>query len=65
MFGIAKRAPARHETARLGQPTDTLIALWVMDTHEEFLQACNERVDMVITNKPLEMKAVLVASANI
>lgn len=65
MFGIAKHAPARESTRVLGPASDTMIALWVMDTKEEFLEACKEGADIVITNQPLQMQAALSAlSAN-
>lgn len=62
MFGIAKHAPARQSTGALGKASETMIALWVMDTEEEFLEACKERADIVITNKPLQMQEALSAS---
>lgn len=64
MFGIAKHAPARQDTAKLGAASETLIALWVMDTHDEYLEACKEKVDLVITNQPLQMQAHLSANTN-
>eukprot|EP00892_Ulva_mutabilis_P010388 jgi/Ulvmu1/7721/UM039_0027.1 len=61
-FGIAKHAPARHEIAKLGPASETLIALWVMDTVDEFTEACKEGADLVITNQPLQMKASVSAN---
>ena len=54
LFGIAKAAPVRNKTQKLG---DASIMLWVLDTQEEIVQACKEGAEFVVTNRPLAMAA--------
>ena len=55
LFGIAKAAPVRNKTQKLGD--DASIMLWVLDTQEEIVQACKEGAEFVVTNRPLAMAA--------
>jgi hypothetical protein len=59
MFGIAKNSVARKQVNKLKSRTDVLLVLWVLDTPEDYYEACLDGAGLVITNRPLELQGKL------